>query len=152
MTPLDERFEKARRELDATLPQPTVRPLDEFRRRDRRRRTTVALGLGAVVVVATVGGLLAIDGRGGAEPEPAPAATTSPASPRVRIATDLFAVGFAWLDGQNFDEPHEVGPFDVYELEDDTEPAYWYYKGMGVVPIGTRYDPTKTGETSTNTG
>jgi polyisoprenoid-binding protein YceI len=55
---------------------------------------------------------------------------------RIKIGTDLYKVGYGWLDNENFKD-ESTGPFMVFESEDSKDPAYWYYKGSGIVPIGT---------------
>jgi hypothetical protein len=55
---------------------------------------------------------------------------------RIKIGTDLFEIGYGWLESANFQQPADPGPFMIYETEDSTEPAYWYYKDDGIVPIG----------------
>lgn len=57
-------------------------------------------------------------------------------SPRIKIGTDLYKVGYGWLDGENFKD-ESTGPFMVFESEDSKDPTYWYYKGSGIVPVGT---------------
>lgn len=157
MNTLDAAFERAIGELDANLQSPSPRPLEELRRRQRRRQRRVATGA-ALVAIAVVVGLVALADRtpppdgparaGAGSPSPTTSPTTSPQ--RVKIGTDLFPQGYGWLDARNFDQPSAIGPFEVFASEDATQPAYWYYKGMDIVPIGTPYDPTKTGETASS--
>jgi hypothetical protein len=65
---------------------------------------------------------------------------------RIMIGTDLFDAGYGWLESQNFREPERSGPYMIYESEDSARPAYWYYKGMDIVPIGTKFDSALTFE------
>ena len=151
MTRLDERFESAVAELDGLIGTPALRPMDEFRRRDRRRtRATVSATVGLAIVA--VAGLAIVRTVRDDDPTPIVDSTSTsvpaPEPPRVPIGTDLFAVGHGWLDGRNFQD-QSVGPFMVYETEFGTEPSYWYYKGRGIVPIGTKYDSQAGGEQST---
>jgi hypothetical protein len=156
MPTLDERLTRAARELDESLAALVPRPMSDFRRRQRRRRVAVA-SVASVLAIAGLGGVAALlasragDDRAASAPPSAvatslPSPTTVPE--RVKIGSDLFAAGYGWLDGRNFDETN-VGPYMVYETETATEPVYWYYKGMDIVPIGTSYDSQLTNETAT---
>lgn len=58
---------------------------------------------------------------------------------RIRIGTDLYDSGVAWIDTIYFKAGPDrgPGPFMIYATEDSKEPAYWYYTDDGIVPIGT---------------
>jgi hypothetical protein len=155
MPTLDERFDRAVAELDDILGSPTLRTTSEFRHRQRRRRLATATTTTGLAIVG-IGGLVIVSAMRhdrGPAPVAEPAATSAstnaaPESERVRIGSDLFDTGYGWLDGRNFAETR-VGPFMVYESDVATEPSYWYYKGVGIVPIGTKYDVRMGGESST---
>ncbi len=57
---------------------------------------------------------------------------------RIPMGTSLFKDGVAFLESRNFKEQSNNGPFLVYEFEDSKEPSFWYYKGVGIVPIGQK--------------
>ncbi|MCX6522737.1 MAG: hypothetical protein NTZ21_18935 [Actinobacteria bacterium] len=61
---------------------------------------------------------------------------------RIPMGSDYFKSGIAYLESRNFKESQN-GPFLVFEFEDSKEPSFWYYKGVGIVPIGTK-EPVNT--------
>jgi hypothetical protein len=108
-----------------------------------RTRTTLLLTIATVGVVA--GGAVVVRVDSDDDPErldPKTGEMNVELEPdRVRIGTDLFGdIGYGWLDGANFRDVTNPGPFLVWEREDSDEASYWYYKGHGIVPISTPLD------------
>ena len=57
----------------------------------------------------------------------------------IHLATDKYKEGYALLDSQAFKTREIDGPYNVYAPDDvDMKTAvFWYYHGVGIVPIGT---------------
>lgn len=110
-------------------------------------KRTVSIVLGSGIALAV--GIAMTSAPGGAEERPWFDSETGAIDielmpERIKVSTALFDAGYGWLESRNFREPTNNGPFLVFENVDSKEPSFWYYKGMDVVPIGTKFISSDT--------
>lgn len=70
---------------------------------------------------------------------------------RIKIGSDLFPEGYGLLDSAAFKIRGKNGPFDIFAPSDPTVVAYWYYHGIGIVPVGTAEDTNRQTATPVTT-